>query len=265
MYEECLARKARMETCIKLLEKELADLPNGALVCSKVGDGYKYYHSYGQGKARRRAYIPRSRRGLAVDLARKRVYQALLDDCRRELRALNAYLKEYGPEPAQSEKVSASEGVRELLSEYYSEWQEVNRSDGTYMPEGLKNEGPDGEKVRSKGEADIFWDLRAEKLPCVYEKKLWLGDRMVRPDFVIKHPVTGQEIVWEHFGAMDKPDYRRRAFRKLWDYVEHGYLPGWNLIITFENEAHPLSRRQIQAQIQYFFGDWLDGKKKGRK
>lgn len=251
-------RKQILERYIKILERELTKAPEGSLSCQKSSNGFSYYQVIGTGKSRKRKYIPRAQRKLAIELARKRLNQALLEDCQRELDGLNAFEAKSGEKPGKTETMlSQSEGVRVLISEYCQQWVKKNEPQTHYHPEGLKNEAPEGKKARSKGEADIWWDLYDELLPVVYEKQLWFDDNPVLPDFLIKHPITGEEIIWEHFGMMDKPDYARRAYEKISLYIQYGYFPGWNLIVTFEDKDHPLSRRRIQQEIQYYFGDWI--------
>lgn len=251
-------RKQLLERYIKILEQELVKAPEGSLSCTRDGNRLKFYHVTWKNKKRKRKYISKSNHQLAIDLAQKRLCQALLADCLRELDALELLLKKYGDKPQKADElVEQSEGIRVLISEYCQQWEEKNDLPNHYYPEGLKNEAPGGHKTRSKGEADIWWDLYDGLLPVVYEKQLWFDDNPVKPDFIIKHPITGEEIIWEHFGMMGKPDYARRAYQKISLYIQYGYFPGWNLIVTFEDKDHPLSRRRIQAEIQYYFGDWI--------
>lgn len=252
-------RKQQLERYIKILEREIGIAPEGSLSCQKSSNGFRYYQITGTGKSRKRKYIPLTQRKLAIELARKRLNEALLEDCQRELEALTRFEEKYGEKPGKSEiLLEKSEGVRNLILEYCRQWEVKNEPKTHYHPEGLKNEAPEGHKTRSKGEADIWWDLYDELLPVIYEKQLWFDDTPVLPDFIIKHPITGEEIIWEHFGMMDNPDYARRAYQKISLYIQYGYFPGWNLIVTFEDKDHPLSRRRIQAEIQYYFGDWIN-------
>ena len=75
------------------------------------------------------------------------------------------------------------------------------------------------------------------------------------PDFTIMHPKTGKLLYWEHFGLMDAPEYRDKAFRKLRIYADHGILPGINLITTYETRSHPLTYAEIDHQIQHLLDD----------
>lgn len=99
--------------------------------------------------------------------------------------------------------------------------------------------------------------LKEVRLPNRYEQKRNFGGRIVCPDFTIFHPLTGDVYIWEHFGMMDDDDYAKRAYEKIDLYKKNDFFPDDKLILTFEDQEHPLTNRKIQATIEYFFGDWL--------
>ena len=39
--------------------------------------------------------------------------------------------------------------------------------------------------------------------------------------------------------------YVKKAARKIKTYVENGYIPGRNLIMTFESENHPFDYKEV--------------------
>ena len=65
--------------------------------------------------------------------------------------------------------------------------------------------------LRSKSEAIIDMILYKNGIPFRYEEKIVLGDVILYPDFVIRHPKTGDFYYWEHFGMMDDEDYINKA------------------------------------------------------
>ena len=93
-----------------------------------------------------------------------------------------------------------------------------------------------GIHVRSKSESMIVYLLHDYKIPFRYESELELGQVTVYPDFTIRHPKTGKVFLWEHLGMMGDPTYRRNALSKLQLYMEHGWIPSVNLILTFETK-----------------------------
>ena len=43
-------------------------------------------------------------------------------------------------------------------------------------------------------------------------------------------------VIWEHFGLMNDPDYRKRALEKIELYRKAGYVQHKNLICTWEED-----------------------------
>ncbi len=58
---------------------------------------------------------------------------------------------------------------------------------------------------------------------CIkHEDKLVLQGITIYPDFVIRHPVSGEYYYWEHFEMMDEKEYRSQACNKIKLYCEVG-------------------------------------------
>lgn len=107
--------------------------------------------------------------------------------------------------------------------------------------------------TRSKAEAPIATKLEQNGLIFRYEPVLYLGRKKCFPDFAVLHPLNRKKIYWEHFGKMDDMDYAAKNIAKLWDYAEHGYYLGDNLIMTWETKWNPLTFQQINERIQKYF------------
>lgn len=101
-------------------------------------------------------------------------------------------------------------------------------------------------------------NLYIEKIAYRYECELKLGNVILYPDFTILHPMTGEEIYWEHFGMMDTQEYRKNAADKINLYVKNGIYPGVRLITTYETQEQPLDTTIVQKLIAYHFKE--DGK-----
>lgn len=76
-------------------------------------------------------------------------------------------------------------------------------------------------------------------------RKRKLENEVYYPDFTIRHPVSGKEIIWEHFGMMHDPDYVNKTAQKARTYILNGYIPNETLLMTFENESHPFDVQEI--------------------
>ena len=110
-----------------------------------------------------------------------------------------------------------------------------------------------GIHVRSKSESMIVYLLHDYKIPFRYESELELGQVTVYPDFTIRHPKTGKLFLWEHLGMMGDPTYRRNALSKLQLFMEHGWIPSVNLILTFETKEYPLDMAYVEGLIKDYF------------
>jgi len=114
------------------------------------------------------------------------------------------------------------------------EWQSRKVKKNPYKPDQLTYTSKGGTPLRSKSKK-IIADLLEENLvPYHYEPAMNLDGKIVYPDFVIKAPFTGKAILWEHFGALHEEHYIEKMNEKMQRYMDHGYTPGENLIVTFE-------------------------------
>ena len=52
---------------------------------------------------------------------------------------------------------------------------------------------------------------------------------------------------------MGDPKYRRNALSKLQLYMEHGWIPSVNLILTFETKEYPLDMAYVEGLIKDYF------------
>ena len=121
----------------------------------------------------------------------------------------------------------------------------------TFYKEGLRYETEQGERVRSKSEKIIADKLHAMGIPYRYEYPVYLsGYETVYPDFMLLKTKTREEILFEHFGLMDDPDYCENAISKLQKYSQNGYFLGKNLIVTFELPKVPLDMNVLEQMLK---------------
>lgn len=106
-----------------------------------------------------------------------------------------------------------------------------------------------GERVRSKSELIIANMLYDENISYGYEISCVAN---FRPDFTVVNPVTGKLFYWEHFGMMDNPEYLSNCINKLQRYSCAGFVPGKNLIVTFESTNMPLNIDYIKSVIKEY-------------
>ena len=95
-----------------------------------------------------------------------------------------------------------------------------------------------GELVRSKSELVIANYLHNAGLPYQYERPIEgsAAPGRLRPDFSFVDD-SGDVILWEHLGMLDRPDYVRSwEWKKAW-YEANGYHEGQNLFTTDEGQG----------------------------
>lgn len=183
-----------------------------------------------------------------------------LEELEKELRATLTYIR-ICSKPFESENFLAnSPEFQRLIAPYFtpisqelSEWMNRPYDQNPYHPENLVHKSISGNLLRSKSESIIDMLLYQARLPYRYECQLLLGEKIIYPDFTIRHPVTGKFYYWEHFGQMDNPEYYPKACSKMQLYISHGIIPSINLITTFETSKAPLTSENVHTIIKQYF------------
>lgn len=227
-------------------------LPSGKLICC----GDSWYRSDGRNKT----YIKKKDKDLAEKLAIKKYLSALLEDLEKEKIATDMYLR-HAPKSKKVDIIfSGHDTLQALLSPHFSplskeldNWMKSPYIKNSKHPYHLTQKVSANEFVRSKSEAMIAQLLKQHKIPYRYECQIVLDDMEIYPDFTIRHPKTGQFFIWEHFGLMDDPKYVKKYLSKLHTYTSNNYLPGINLITTYETHDYPLTFEMIEMMISYYF------------
>ncbi len=242
---------------ILALEAELKGFPDGTLVCYKVTkSGTEYSNWYKKVTSKdgkpSKIYIPKSERETAEVLAKKMYNERLLKDKKNELASVRSYLK-HRKADQYSKMLDSNSPYRELLFDSDS-WEYGPYEKSQDHPEHLVVPAPKGEKVRSKAEAMIAQTLFNHRIPYRYECVHDFGGYQYASDFTILHPKTYIEHIWEHFGLADDPHYINTNIAiKIPRYLMNGYLPGYNFIMTFEDNKHPLSYMDVEEIIEKYF------------
>lgn len=119
-------------------------------------------------------------------------------------------------------------------------------------PEALIFHTGDGNLVRSKSEVMIYDELCREELFFKYERPLKANSKIYFPDFTIVHPRELKIIIWEHLGKMDDSGYVERNRIKIKNYIDEGFFPGVNLIITWEDANHVFDSKKVKDIINCY-------------
>lgn len=242
------SRKDYLERRIKELEKKTSTYPSGLLIVCKNGDRFKYFRQEQVSSGERtRTYIPHKNRTLIEALAKKAYYTKTLQNMKNELLAVQRYLN------ARKEPCELPAAYSSLLPSGPSDWEHADYERNAANPENLTVKAPNGLFVRSKSEAMIAYVLSDNRIPFRYECAHSVGGVKLYPDFTVLNPVTKKEFIWEHFGLIDNPSYRANMLSKLQLLITAGYIPGNNLIVTFETKDAPLDINHVENLVKFHF------------
>ncbi len=263
IYDACLERTAELKETISELELKLLNAPSDSIRIHRNGNGFKWFafHRTKDSPNGTRRYIPKKEQALALALALKTYNQKLLLDAKQELDALEGYLRKHDPTPGRAWRLlEETAGFKELLAPIlfpvdskFEEWQTEPYEKNPSHPENLVVRTLSGEYVRSKSEAMIAHLLITCGIPFRYECQTEICGEIFYPDFTILNPLTNQLVLWEHFGMIDDPTYARNTASKLELYFQAGYVPGRNLILTFESATAPLDIKEVEQHIRNTF------------
>jgi len=118
---------------------------------------------------------------------------------------------------------------------------------------GKKYKVNDDVVVRSKSEFMIASLLEEYKTKYnflyLYEPAITLNGQTKYPDFKIIDLFDGKIIIWEHFGALHKPEYEQEMNKKMELYLKNGFIPFETIIYTFEFDMDTTRLRDIIENI----------------
>ncbi len=265
-----------MTNLLKAMQKRLSDLEHqlavvqsrrqihplpGYLRIKKRKDSAEFYHC-GVEKGKKPHYLRRSEKETILRLAQQGYDRRLIRSLTRQISALKKCLNTLAQE--NEYRIYESSQIRRDLvqhkiltdDEYIRQWLALPRQYLDYEPEQKKFPAKNGVMVRSKSEKIIADMLCDYNIPFVYEscRKIVLGNKKqsVYPDFLLLDVNSRREIVFEHFGWMDKPDYLNRTLQKIQGYACSGSVPGINFLSTFESESQPLDVKTLQSMLEVY-------------
>ena len=243
---------------MRQLESLIKKMPKEDLRCAKNGKNYKWF-CIREGDAA--TYLPKRNRKIAEKLALKKYYVSRYEELSHQVKALKYYERQMKKVEGKADDLLKHDEWRKLLEPMFSVeredlkiWMEEKYEGGAGYPEHLVYKGSRGKYLRSKSEVIIDMMLYKYGIPFRYEDKLILDNGIyIYPDFTVRHPISGKRMYWEHFGLMDKQDYRNSACKKIRLYCDNGIIPSIDLIATFETVDHPLDVEKVEKIIQEFF------------
>ena len=244
------------------LDMQMNKKITGSLRISCSNNIRRYYHLSGEGD-RQGKYIRKSEMNYVRALAQKSYNEHMISLVDKELAFLKTIRADY-PEMVFSKYwETLSDERKELIipvwepdDVFVEKWleQKYVRKDFSPFDETAFYTNS-GIRVRSKTEIIIANTLDKYGLPFLIELPLYLNPfDIVYPDFTIMDMRTRTIIIWEHHGMIDDANYRENSFlKKTALYIENGFIPGVNLIQTFESRETPISVPMIETIIEQFF------------
>lgn len=251
LLKEDMATQKRL---LQVYQKALARLPKGRL-CFKLIDGKPRYFKWDE-QLKKQVYIRKQDENLVYALKYRRILQEVIHTIEQNLKAEEKLLLKYQPYDPQSCQTRLGKVYQDLPEKFYRMPKQVTLVEGyqnNYRTDELKHVSSFGMKFRSKLEVLIAELLHNAGVPFTYEAKLILEDEFgethyYKPDFTFILP-DGRRIIWEHFGRMDLPEYRKKNFKRLAIYHYNDIYPPKNLIITMESKDGGIDIDAIQAII----------------
>ena len=249
----------QLERCRGIIHRELSTMPEGTLHITRSGKYCRFYRYPGKGW--NGDYLRRSDTETVHALAQKDYLQKLDKELAAVLQSHRARFTAEAELQRLTAVYDSLSPVRQSLvkplflsdSDYAERWRAMPyerkdrwEGDTTFTTKA-------GENVRSKSEKIIADLLHDRGIPYRYECALRLPDRRVFPDFTVLNPRTRRELIWEHFGLLDKSDYAESALRKLNAYMAAGYVPGIELIVTYEAAGCPLNVAMLEKIAEHYF------------
>ncbi len=249
-------RATLLQREIEKRQEAIKSAPEGTLRVIPHGKSCQFYHRT-EAQDTSGTYIKKKNIKLAEALAQKAYDKKFIEVAAKELQLIDKYLSEIEPNAIRRIYDSTHKYRKLLISPvteddetFIKRWKDVIYEPG-YFKEGLPIYfTAKEEKVRSKIEVNIANMLNHYNIPYRYEYPIVLGNSERRPDFFCLN--IRKEIIWEHFGLMEHADYAVSNVAKINKYMENGYMPGNNLIMTFETAENPLSTVLIKELIETY-------------
>ena len=245
----------------KALKPFLNSYPDKTLHLKKRGD-VPHFYEYSSAGGKKERIIPKTETERLNRLALKKYSKTVLPVLEKDYNAIRRFLTDYSWQTERHLAESLDPEILKLCgkaeysaSMYAAEWASQTwperpntKSEPTYRTMS-------GLLVRSKSEEFIVNALFIHKIYALYEKPLYLEGYAypIFPDLTILHPRTHKEVLWDHYGMMDDPLYADKACRKTSLYLRNGYIPGKNLILTYESSGVPFSSADAERIIREFF------------
>ena len=238
---------------------ELKTGPEGNLRITHCRGTVQYYHCL-PGAKKKRKYLPKNQMETIKALAQKQYDQAVMNSAVKEKELLQKYLSGSPSVLPEEIYLDLPEARRKLINPimepdelFLKRWKSQ-----PYPNMATRREHPvifndQGTEVDSKAELAISNQFDKRNIAFLPQFPVYLKARgWVYADFKVLNLRTRREYYWEHLGMLDSAAYRKHSLPKLNAYILNGYVPGDNLILSWESEESRLDMRVIDSLIDAF-------------
>jgi hypothetical protein len=250
--------------------EEVAKLPEGYILTRKIGGKQRLYRRIRIGVGNfNDTYLRESDKPLREKMARKMFLEKLAYSQIQGASLIEESIQLLKKaENACEEKHiidSLPDGLKELVKTHRLSDDKALAKFLDVSPNMMKNHHKintglftkQGEEVRSKSELIIANMLHDAGIPYHYELVLAFSVEpgfidVAFPDFTVMNIRTGKIMYWEHFGMLDTQKYFSDYVKKMENYSAYGYLPGRDVILSFETSESGLKTKTVAALINQF-------------
>lgn len=239
--------------------EELKRLPEGKLYMKQERGTYRPYQRING----RENYLNRHRSEMIIGLANKKEIERALKKLENNAKLLEKLEREYTDIPdlmPETMDMVSTHGQpmqktlqllsKETLEKIAVRWLLDHNGNTDYLPERRIHRTSDGVYVRSKSELIIYEYLKSNGIPFVYEKPVMLQSQERYPDFTLVRKSDGKVLLWEHLGMMNDPGYFLTNIKKIYEYMENGYLPFKDMIISYDYEDGSIDLMELDRILR---------------
>ena len=202
----------------------------------------------------KKIYLPENHE-LVIPLLQKYYEEKCLEITEKRIEAVDAFLKIDSSTSCEEIYNNMDPKLRQFinplgltLDEKMERWNNMKYEPYLAHPEELVFNTDGGDKVRSKSEKIIADILYKHGVLYHYEMPLFIGNKMIVPDFTIYDAKNNRIIYWEHLGMMDNSQYFMRAMDKYKMYV----LAEKDVFLTMESGNKPLDIDMVEKKAAEF-------------
>ncbi len=260
IINELMLEKKKIEYIVEKSKSELRKLgeTEEGIIKVLVKRGKPEFYVKNDSNTNDYKYMPKSETQKAEALVRKEYYEKVLKNACVELKQINALINRIEGNNWEKAYETIGKGKRMIVEpiivtneQYRKKWLDEEYTGKSFGDNDIEIYSENGDRVRSKSEKIIADKLFKENVLYRYEYPFQTNySGIIYPDFTILDEVRRRNIIYEHFGLMDNPEYANNAVGKIQLYMNHGYVLGDNLFISMETSAIPFDGRVLDGIIK---------------